>query len=67
MEVFRSGTDGADIRLSADELLIVVNCLNEACNGLRISEFSTRVGATRNDARDLLAEIAAVYDKTQAR
>jgi hypothetical protein len=45
------------VQLTLGELRIVNNALNEVCNGLRMSEFSTRMGATRDEAMALLRQI----------
>lgn len=49
----------ATIELSAEELVLVVNALNEVCNGLDISEFATRLGGSREAAEQLLSEVQA--------
>ena len=50
----------ATIELSLSELVILVNALNEVCNGLDIAEFATRIGAERRAAEQLLGELRAV-------
>jgi hypothetical protein len=47
------------LRLSDDELVWLNNALNEVCNGVTIddSEFSTRLGGSRQELRALLARI----------
>jgi hypothetical protein len=54
---------GAGVFLTADELLILSNALNEVCNGLDIPEFATRIGAEREDALRLLKSIGNLYDQ----
>lgn len=54
--------DGVQIFLTADELLIINNALNEVCNVLEMSEFSTMIGASREEALALLGQIAAAFD-----
>jgi hypothetical protein len=54
---------GAVVLLTADDLLILSNALNEVCNGLDIPEFATRIGAEREDAIRLLKTIGILYDK----
>jgi hypothetical protein len=55
--------DGATIRLDRSELGLVNNALNEVANGVDLSdsEFKTRLGESRSDARKLLAEIGETY------
>jgi hypothetical protein len=52
----------ATIELSPSELVILVNALNEVCNGLDIAEFATRIGSDRKTAEQLLAEMRSVAD-----
>jgi hypothetical protein len=57
-------TNGGDrlLRLTDDELVWLNNALNEVCNGVDIadSEFSTRLGGSRQELRVLLARINAM-------
>lgn len=50
--------------LSADELLILNNALNEVCNGVDIGdfEFAARIGGGREEARALLERLSAFYE-----
>lgn len=50
--------------LDGDELALIANALNEVCNGLDIEdvEFFTRLGADRDEARGLLAELGLALD-----
>ncbi|AHK21647.1 MULTISPECIES: hypothetical protein [Yersinia pseudotuberculosis complex] len=52
----------AELRLTNDELLILNSALNEICNGIVISEFDTRIGATREDVTLLLEKIGQILD-----
>ncbi len=54
--------------LGEDELALVANALNEVCNGVEIEdfEFSTRLGADRAEARELLAAVSAALDSLSA-
>jgi len=56
----------ADLRLTEDELLILNSALNEICNGISVSEFETRIGATRDDATLLLEKIGQTLDAIAA-
>jgi hypothetical protein len=49
--------DRITVEFTRDELDPVKNALNEVCNGIRVPEFSTRLGATWEEARSLLEEI----------
>ena len=47
--------------VSRDELMLINNALNEVCNGVHElghdGEFSTRLGRSREEAKQLLAEV----------
>lgn len=46
------------VELNADEIRILNNALNEACNGINLkNEFETRMGCTVEEARHLLDEV----------
>ena len=51
------------VSLSADELLILNNALNEVCNGIEVPEFATRMGADVDEVRSLLNEVGQVLDR----
>jgi hypothetical protein len=55
--------DGAQVKLTSDELVILANALNEICNGLDIAEFATRIGAERSEALRLLKAIQSAHDQ----
>ena len=63
MEQMSIDTRGVTIRLNRTELSLVNNALNEVANGIEIddSEFRTRLGESRADVRQLLAEVGDVY------
>jgi hypothetical protein len=63
MEQITVDTEGVTIRLSKTELGLVNNALNEVVNGVDIadSEFRTRLGESRSDVRQLLAEVGDAY------
>ncbi len=46
------------VELTADELAIIDNALNEVCNGIHLEgEFSTRMGYSVEEARAVLGKI----------
>jgi hypothetical protein len=53
------------ITLTPDEALVLVNALNEVCNGIEIEdwEFATRLGADREEARALLGRLGRLVDE----
>jgi hypothetical protein len=60
MEVLRRDPDAAELRLTRGELAIINNALNEICHGIELSEFATRIGAGRDEAKRLLTAIGAL-------
>ncbi len=63
MELKKVDESGAWVLLSPDDLLTICNAMNEACNGLDIGEFDTRMGVMREDALRLLKTCNAIYEK----
>jgi len=57
--------DGIVVQLSEDELVILNNALNEVCHGIEISEFSTRIGASRQKASALLQQIGKLLTSVE--
>jgi hypothetical protein len=57
MQISGTDTDGFVVQLTRTELDIVTNCLNEVANGIDVFEFETRIGATKEDVRQLLSQI----------
>lgn len=52
--------DTMSISLSKAEIELVVNALNEVCNGLDIAEFSIRMGAEKPEVLRLLNRLAEI-------
>ena len=57
MDITSPGFGQKEIRMSDEELRIICNCVNEACNGLSIPDFRIRVGAEREEAESMLAKL----------
>ena len=51
------------VTLSALDVLILQNALNEVCHGIDTPELHTRIGAEEQEIRNLLKEVRALYDK----
>jgi len=49
------------ISISVDQLRIIGQILNEACNGIKIFDFENKIGTTRNELRGFLHLISEVY------
>lgn len=50
--------DRVTVELSAVELEILNNALNEVCNGLDVQEFAIRIGAEKPEVLRLLHRVA---------
>lgn len=55
--------NAALLACSKDEILVIHSALNEICNGIELFEFETRIGASRDAASTLLAEIGGVLNR----
>ncbi len=56
----------AIVDLSPKEVVIIANALNEVCNGLDVAEFSLRIGASRDQALRLLADMKSLADQLKS-
>jgi hypothetical protein len=61
MNIKPAGDDRYELQASKSELELLNNALNEVCNGVDFSEaeFSTRLGASRTEARRLLRDVTS--------
>lgn len=66
MVILGKRTGVATIELTADELVLLNNALNEVSQGLELPEFSTRIGADREKVLRLIAQIQALLFEIQA-
>jgi Holliday junction resolvasome RuvABC DNA-binding subunit len=59
MRIDGKKSDQATVTLTAGELTLLNNALNEVCNGIAMDddEFLTRLGIDRKTARKLLADL----------
>jgi hypothetical protein len=51
MKVRQSDETHVVLDLTHNELILMNNALNEVCNGLDFSDFSTRLGAERGNSK----------------
>jgi hypothetical protein len=69
MQIEELGRSSATVTLTADELRAVNNALNEVCNGVgeldNDDEFATRLGVTRQEARELLGNLHELFDRVR--
>jgi hypothetical protein len=56
----------AILELGREECRVIRQALNEVCNGLDVVEFSTRMGAERQDVLDLLHRFQQLGDKLRS-
>jgi hypothetical protein len=56
MNVDRRADGDVEITLTGKELYAVRQCLNEVCNGFRVSDFKARIGVDESAAIELLDE-----------
>ena len=59
----KDNKDKVMIEASLKELMLIYAALNEICNGIDLFEFETRVGASTEDADQLLNALGEVLDK----
>ena len=64
MKVVQSDGNVHLLALSSAEIALLGNSLNEVCHGIDVAEFSTRLGATREEAETLFREISRVGVRT---
>lgn len=63
MNAIKATGQGVRLDLELDELALLVAALNEIANGVHISdaEFETRLGFTREEARECLKRLHSLY------
>ncbi|MGN7872929.1 hypothetical protein ACTJKJ_05100 [Roseateles sp. 22389] len=66
MKVIDRTGEQSRVGISREELLILNAALNEVCNGIKIFEFETRIGADRERVAALLNEVGALIDEMDA-
>jgi hypothetical protein len=66
MKVVATRPDTATVDLTADELMILANAINESKQALEDWEFATRMGAPRSEAEALRKEISDLLDSLEA-
>lgn len=62
MKIEKTPESAFVIRISAEELVIFNNALNEVCNGLPLRYFEARVGAPLSGVSALLKEVGVALD-----
>jgi len=70
MKIKDFGRSSAVIELTAVELGLVNNALNEVCNGVADladeGEFTTRLGVARSEAAGLLGALSSLIQRSEA-
>lgn len=67
MQLLKINVGSVSMQLTEAELILVNNTLNEVLNGIKITEFQTRLGLSREAAQKLLNEIGSLLDKIKER
>ncbi|WP_315314236.1 hypothetical protein [Pantoea vagans] len=62
MDVISIAGKEAQLTIGENELLILNSALNEICNGISVTEFETRIGASKEDVCTLLNDIGHVLN-----
>jgi hypothetical protein len=60
MKIERMDAGIIKLEITASELGILNNALNEICNGIDVPEFETRIGCSLEEAAELLKTINTV-------
>jgi hypothetical protein len=63
MKVLAVSRQNVELRLAENELVMLNNALNEVCHALDLDEFEARMGASKEQARELLNAIGRLLDQ----
>ena len=61
MKVLETTRVRATVELSAEEVHMVNNALNEICNGIDIAEFEVRLGLSRPEVTETLSAVQRLW------
>ncbi len=61
MHVIMIGKDKVLLEISKDELGTLGNALNEVCNGIKVTDFDTRIGVKIEKAEIILDFLRTTY------
>ncbi len=64
MQIMRTATGDLEVSLNLDELSLLGQTLNECCNGFGVTDFESKVGASKQTVVQLLDQIVAMYPAT---
>jgi hypothetical protein len=62
MQVRESDEAHVVLEVSRNELILLNNALNEVCHGLDLADFTTRLGAGRDELEALLQEVSGALE-----
>lgn len=65
MEIIECKKKKIVLEMSEDECYLLINALNEVCNGIEVWEFETRLGATPEEAAKILAIMGSLYREAE--
>lgn len=60
MELIEQQIDAAIVRLTAREVVTLINALNESLEHLEDWEFETRMGTSKSEAQELLSSLEQI-------
>jgi hypothetical protein len=65
VHVIQTGENSASVLFAEAELVLINNALNEVLTGLNLPEFETRLGASRQEAEELLHRVSLILSKME--
>lgn len=57
----------ANVQFSTEEIIILNNSLNEVCHGIKINDFDTKIGTSREEAKMLLNSVNDLINELRPR
>jgi hypothetical protein len=63
VKINQTAKSSASVSFTEAELVLLNNALNEVLNSLDVPKFDTRLGASRQEAEELLHQISSLLSK----
>jgi hypothetical protein len=67
MQLIKVVGDRADVQFSIEEILTLNNSLNEICHGVKIIDFETKIGVSREQAKSLLDSVHKLTEELRSK
>lgn len=67
MRILETTKERATVELSAEDIRLMGNALNEVCNGIDLPEFETRMGFSRAEVANALRGFRSLRDRMPLR